>query len=154
MLNIFAGLFQNLFNLLAASLSVPTKTGNSSDSSALHWLHSAKRVHELYLTQNLEHVGPTFWETIQFRECIESLGDRASKEETESEISPERLLFEHGYTSTIFLLAQVSNFENSFFLFWSFLVVKHWINYLFLPSCAFFCPWWSLMITSFLMNSN
>ncbi|VDP90336.1 unnamed protein product [Echinostoma caproni] len=72
MLNIFAGLFQSTFNLLAASLSVRnvqqpgTSDLDQSDLSAMHWLHSAKRVHELYLKQNPEQIGPTFWETIQF----------------------------------------------------------------------------------------
>ncbi|THD20092.1 hypothetical protein D915_009143 [Fasciola hepatica] len=112
MLNIFAGLLQNTFNLLAASLSVPTETNISADSSALHWLHSAKRVHELYLIQNPENIGPTFWETIQFRECVESLGENIPNGEAESEMSPERLLFEHGYTSTIFLLAQAYQLAN------------------------------------------
>ncbi|CAL8089043.1 unnamed protein product [Calicophoron daubneyi] len=112
LLSNFAGLFQTVFNLMAASLAGTGKKGEDNEHSPVHWLHCAKRVHELYVEHNLPHVGPTFWETITYRDFLGNVGDNPGEMDTNLELSPERLLFEHGYTSTVFLLAQAYQLIN------------------------------------------
>ncbi|KAF7231951.1 hypothetical protein EG68_03918 [Paragonimus skrjabini miyazakii] len=123
--NLLAGLLQTLFNLLAASAhskyraaSEPSNTTRDSTLlthadaiTSLDWLQCAKRVHELYVEHNSPYTGPTFWETIVLKDLMYHISGDVSIEETgvdwlPKRLTPERLLFEHGYTNTIFLLAQ------------------------------------------------
>ncbi|KAF8563655.1 hypothetical protein P879_11309 [Paragonimus westermani] len=123
--NLLAGLLQTLFNLLAASAyckrRVASEASNTTRDStllthtdaitSLDWLQCAKRVHELYVEQNSPYAGPTFWETIVLKDLIYQIGGDVSIDESgvdwlPKRPTPERLFFEHGYTNTIFLLAQ------------------------------------------------
>ncbi|KAF6773032.1 hypothetical protein AHF37_07845 [Paragonimus kellicotti] len=123
--NLLAGLLQTLFNLLAASAhckhraaSEPCNTARDSTLltradaiTSLDWLQCAKRVHELYVEHNSPYTGPTFWETIVLKDLMYQISGDVSIEESgvdwlPKRLTPERLLFEHGYTNTIFLLAQ------------------------------------------------
>ncbi|OON17704.1 hypothetical protein X801_06454, partial [Opisthorchis viverrini] len=115
LLDTFAGLFQTVFNLLAASVapsSDDSKLERKAAETSFHWLQCAKRVHELYVEHNNRFVGPTFWETIAFKDYMHQLGDTPEKAIRETRQTPERLLFEHGYTNTIFLLAQAYQLAN------------------------------------------
>ncbi|TGZ52039.1 hypothetical protein CRM22_010700 [Opisthorchis felineus] len=115
LLDTFAGLFQTVFNLLAASVapsSDDSKLERKAAETSFHWLQCAKRVHELYVEHNNRFVGPTFWETIAFKDYVHQLGDTPEKAIRETRQTPERLLFEHGYTNTIFLLAQAYQLAN------------------------------------------
>nr|CAH8824305.1 unnamed protein product [Trichobilharzia regenti] len=105
--NSIAGVLQTLFNVLAAIqvINMQNKQLSTSDSKPMHWLRCAQRVYKIYVRQNPPNTGPEFWDTLVFQEW--NRGQEPSGGYNGSDLSISRVMFENGYTTTLFLMAQV-----------------------------------------------
>ncbi|CAH8826785.1 unnamed protein product [Trichobilharzia szidati] len=105
--NCTAGVLQTLFNVLAAIqvTNMQNKQPSMSDSKPMHWLCCAQRVYKIYVEQNPPNTGPEFWDTLVWQEW--NRGQEPSGSYNGSNLPISRLMFENGYTTTLFLMAQV-----------------------------------------------
>ncbi|VDK37321.1 unnamed protein product [Taenia asiatica] len=93
----FSGLLQYVYNSMAVATEVDAK---NEEQSALFWLENAKRIYEKFKFTVSGSEGP---------ECWESLATVTSS--TEHNCPVKEAMFETGYTTTLFMLAQV--YENN-----------------------------------------
>ncbi|CAH8443809.1 unnamed protein product [Heterobilharzia americana] len=107
--NSIAGLLQTIFNVLAAIhvRYVQNKQYVTSFDDPMSWLCCAERVYRLYSKQNSFNTGPEFWDTLLCHKLYKEPEVNDFEDHNEPGLSIHRLMFEHGYTTTIFITAQV-----------------------------------------------
>ncbi|CAH8438760.1 unnamed protein product [Schistosoma margrebowiei] len=107
--NMIAGVFQILFNVLAIIhvTNITNKQSLPTYNDPLHWLSCAQRVYRLYTQQSPPNTGPEFLDTLLRSKSNRINEFQKSGSLNKQNLSACRLMFEHEYTKTIFLLAQV-----------------------------------------------
>lgn len=90
----FSGLLQYVYNSMAVATEIDAKNG---EQSALFWLEKAKSIYEKFKFVVGGSEGPECWESLA---TMSSLPDH--------KCLVREAMFETGYTTTLFMLAQVS----------------------------------------------
>uniref|UniRef100_A0A3Q0KU13 KIF-binding protein n=1 Tax=Schistosoma mansoni TaxID=6183 RepID=A0A3Q0KU13_SCHMA len=107
--NMIAGVLQILFNVLAVIhvTNITNKQSFPTHKDPMHWLSCAQKVYKLYTQRSPSNTGPEFLDTLLNSESNWIHEFQESGGLNKQNLSMCRLMLEHEYTKTIFLVAQV-----------------------------------------------
>ncbi|CAH8438058.1 unnamed protein product [Schistosoma rodhaini] len=107
--NMIAGVLQILFNVLAVIhvTNITNKQSFPTYKDPMHWLSCAQKVYKLYTQRSPSNTGPEFLDTLLNSESNWIHEFQESGGLNKQNLSVCRLMLEHEYTKTIFLVAQV-----------------------------------------------